>query len=62
MNDIRDLIKYADDEERIILVNLDRYMRTIRGSVKKGIAMFATGKRAAVLEKVIETLSETETE
>jgi hypothetical protein len=57
-SDIRELTKQADAEERILVVNLDGFVKYASGKNKHAVVIVATGDRADLLREFIEKISE----
>jgi hypothetical protein len=57
-SDIRELIKQANAEEKILVVNFDGFTKYASGNYKPGVVIVATGDRAALLREFIEKISE----
>jgi len=57
-HDIRELIKMADDEEKLFVVSMDNYVKYANGKNKAAVIVVATGERASMLRDLIERVSE----
>lgn len=59
IRDVRELIKYASDEGRIILLNMDGFMKKADGRKdRKAIVILATGDNADMLRDALKPLLE----
>lgn len=58
VNDIRELIKTANNEEKILVVNLDGFLKFAGGKDKPAVVILATGDRATMLREFVEKVSE----
>lgn len=57
-HDVRELIKLADEEEKIFVVNLDGFIKYANGKYKPAVVVVATGDRASMLREFVERVSE----
>lgn len=57
-HDVRELVKLANDEEKIFVLSLDGYVKYASGRNKSAIVVVATGDRASMLREFIEKVSE----
>jgi len=57
-SDIRKLVKQANDEEKVLIINLDGFVKFANGKNKPAIAIVATGDRALLLREFIDKISD----
>jgi hypothetical protein len=57
-SDIRELVKQANQEEKILVVSLDGLVKYSSGKNKQAIVIVATGDRASMLREFIDKVSE----
>jgi len=57
-SDVRKLVKQANDEEKILVVNLDGFVKFASGKDKSAVAIVATGDRALLLREFIAKISD----
>lgn len=58
IRDVRELIKYASDEGRIVMLNMDGFMKQARGKSRKALVILATGENAEKLREALGPLLE----
>jgi len=57
--DIRKLIKHASDEGKVVIVNMDGFMKQADGRTsRKALVLLATGDNADRLRKILSDLLE----
>lgn len=57
-HDVRELIKMANDEEKILVINLDGFVKFASGKNKPAVVVVATGDRASMLREFVERFSD----
>ena len=57
-HDVRELVKLADEEEKIFVVSLDGYIKYASGKHKPAVVVVATGDRASMLREFVDRVSE----